>query len=236
MTHETTVRDIAISQPASVRVFEKYQIDFCCNGKRPLRAACLDAGIAPEDLLAEIRAAGQREEAAAEDWTCAPLAGLVAHIVKRHHGYLYRELPQIGARLEKVVANHGQAKPWLADIRNEFLRLREELREHLEKEEEVLFPYLRSLEAGQPATACFASVAVPIRIMLSEHEHATAALAEMRRLSSGYEAPEGGCPGFRALLHDLAALEADLHQHIHLENNILFPRAIELDTEARTRD
>lgn len=122
------------------------------------------------------------------------------------------------------------------ELRTVFVGLWDELRDHLRKEEEVLFPYLKALEAGEPASACFASVAVPVRVMLSEHGHAGTALAEMRRFSSGYAAPEGGCPGFRALMHDLAALETDLHQHIHLENNILFPRAIELDTQARTRD
>jgi len=236
MTHETTVRDIAVAHPASVRVFEKYRIDFCCNGRRPLRAACLEAGVALEDILREIQAAEQSEDAPVEDWAQAPVSGLAAHIVKRHHEYLYRELPQIEARLEKVVANHGKPQPWLEDINKEFKRLRQELREHLEKEEEILFPYLRSLEAGEPPTPCFASIAVPIAGMVAEHENASAALAAIRRLSGGYEAPEGGCPGFRALMHDLAALEADVRQHLHLENNILFPRAIELDTEARTRD
>lgn len=111
MTYETTVRDIAIAVPASVRVFEKYQIDFCCNGRRTLHAACLEAGISPEDLLAEITAAGARDAAPAEDWSTAPLSALAAHVIERHHAYLERELPQIEARLEKVVANHAAGKP-----------------------------------------------------------------------------------------------------------------------------
>ncbi|MGE5487514.1 MAG: iron-sulfur cluster repair di-iron protein [bacterium] len=236
MTRETTVRDIAIAVPASVRVFEKYQIDFCCNGRRPLRAACLDAGVSPADLLAEISDASACEAAPATDWSTAPVSELAAHVVERHHAYLERELPQIEARLNKVVANHSATRPWLAELRTVFFELCDELRAHLRKEEEVLFPYLKALEAGEPASLCFASVAVPVRVMLSEHSRAGAMLAQMRRLSDGYAAPEDGCPGFRALMHDLAALERDLHQHIHLENNILFPRAIELDTQARTRD
>ncbi len=233
MTNETTVRDIAVAIPASVRVFEKYQIDFCCNGKRPLDAACREAGLSAEAILAEIHAAGQTEPAPERDWTREPLAALVPHIVSRHHKYLERELPQIEARIEKVVSNHSADKPWLIEVGETFFALRDELRDHLRKEEMILFPYIETLESGEPGHACFPTVAAPIRVMLSEHDNAGAALAEMRRLTDGYAAPENGCPGFRALMADLSALEADLHQHIHLENNILFPRAIELEASSR---
>ncbi len=230
MTTDTAVRDIAVAIPASVRVFEKYQIDFCCNGKRPLEAACSEAGISAEAVLAEIRAACRTEPVPERDWISEPLAVLVSYIVSRHHEYLERELPQIEARLEKVVANHSADMPWLSDVRETFLALRDELRDHLRKEEIILFPYIETLESGEPGYACFPTVAAPIRVMLSEHDNASAALAEMRRMTGGYTAPENGCPGFRAFMADLAALEADLHQHIHLENNILFPRALERET------
>ncbi len=233
MTSETTVRDIAVAMPASVRVFEKYQIDFCCNGKRPLDAACREAGLSAEALMAEIREAGRSPAGADTDWSAAPLASLIGHIIERHHEYLKAELPQIRTRLDKVVGNHIAERPWLAAVRSTFLALQAELMDHLRKEEMVLFPYVEALESGSRAEACFASVAGPIQVMMAEHDSAGHALAEMRRLSNGYAAPEDGCPGFRALMHELAALEADLHRHIHLENNILFPGAIELEYSIR---
>jgi regulator of cell morphogenesis and NO signaling len=229
MTPQTTVRDIAVAIPASVRVFEKYSIDFCCKGNRPLDAACQEAGVSAAAVLEEVREAGQTAPAASVDWSKAPARELIGHIVSRHHGYLQAELPPIEARLEKVVANHSAANPWLNEVRDVFLGLRDELLSHLRKEETILFPYIEAMESGRPAHACFPTVAAPIRMMFFEHDNAGAALAELRRLSDGYSAPETGCPGFRALMHDLAALEADLHQHIHLENNILFPRAIEME-------
>jgi regulator of cell morphogenesis and NO signaling len=229
MTPQTTVREIAVAIPASVRIFEKYSIDFCCNGNRPLDKACREAGVSPAAVLDEVRAAGQAGTATAADWTRASLSDLIAHIVTRHHGYLEAELPRIEARLGKVVEKHGEAKSWLFQARDVFLGLRDELFSHLRKEETILFPYIESMESGRPAHACFPTVAAPIRMMFFEHDNAGAALAELRRLSDGYTTPEDGCPTFRALMHDLAALEADLHQHIHLENNILFPRAIEME-------
>lgn len=224
-----TVREIALAIPASVRVFEKYQIDFCCNGKRPFETACREAGVDPAALMSEIEAAGRTEAAPERDWSAAGLRDLMHHIVDTHHSYLYSELPGIAARFEKVTANHGKDKPWLNEAGGVFAALHQELLSHLQKEEAILFPYIEQLEQGRAASSCFGSVANPIRMMLFEHDNAGSALSRMRKLSNGYEAPEEGCPGFRALMNDLARLEADLHQHIHLENNILFPRAIELE-------
>lgn len=235
MTNQT-VRDIAVAIPASVRVFEKYKIDFCCNGKRPFETACQEAGVSAAAVMTEIEVAGAAGNKDGRDWTQAQLAELMRHIVARHHGYLYSELPVIAARVEKVVEKHSADKPWLKELGRVFAGLRDELDGHLQKEETILFPYIQQLEQGRPGPSCFGSVNNPIRMMLFEHDNAGAALALMRQLSSGYQAPEDACPTFRALMHELERLEADLHQHIHLENNILFPRAIELeDSRAAAR-
>jgi regulator of cell morphogenesis and NO signaling len=235
MNATTTIRDIAVAIPGSVRVFEKYQIDFCCNGKRPLDQACQEQGLSADAVLAEIAALGASASAPERDWTRESLTALIGHIVDRHHVYLRRELPQIEARVEKVVANHGASNPNLHRVREVFLALRDELMSHMMKEENILFPFIQQMEAGRPGPSCFGTVANPIRMMHFEHDNAGAALAEMRQLTNGFAAPESGCAGFRALMHDLSGLEADLHQHIHLENNLLFPRALELEQAVMAR-
>ncbi len=233
MTNQT-VREIAVAIPASVRVFEKYNIDFCCNGKRPFETACQEAGVSAAAVMSEIEVAGAAAATASgRDWAQAGLTELVRHIVGKHHGYLYAELPVIAVRMDKVIAKHSADKTWLKELGNVFSGLHEELNSHLQKEENILFPYIQQMEQGRTGPSCFGSVNNPIRMMLFEHDNAGAALARMRQLSNGYQTPEDGCPTFRALMHELAALEADLHQHIHLENNILFPRAIELE-QSRT--
>ena len=230
MTNQT-VREIAVAIPASVRVFEKYKIDFCCNGKRPLETACQEAGVSAAALLDEIEAAGRADAAPGRDWARAGLAELSHHIVGKHHKYLYDELPVIAARMDKVIAKHAADKPWLNELGKVYAGLHQELDSHLQKEETILFPYIQQLEQGRTGASCFGSISNPIRMMLFEHDNAGAALARMRDLSSDYQPPEDACPTFRALLHELSVLEADLHQHIHLENNILFPRAIALEEE-----
>lgn len=230
MTNQSTVAEIATAVPQSVRVFEKYQIDFCCGGKRPLEQACQERGISAAAVLDEIRTASAAEAAPERVWLDAELAELADYIVERHHAYLNRELPQIEARLDKVIANHAEKNPYLFRLQEVFQGLAGELTNHMRKEEMMLFPYVRQLEGGNGRPfAPFGTVANPIRMMLFEHDSAGAALAEMRRLTSGYAAPPEACPGFRALMNDLSNLESDLHQHIHLENNILFPRAIKAE-------
>jgi regulator of cell morphogenesis and NO signaling len=239
MNPQTTVGEIAATIPVSIRVFDKYRIDFCCNGKRPLEAACQEVGVSSEALRAEIEGL-RREAAPARDWNTAPLGELMRHIVERHHKYLETELPHIDGRMDKVVGNHSGAKPWLKELQQVFLGLAGELRQHLRKEEQILFPYIDALEKAErfgvrPPNPGFGSAANPVRMMMVEHEGAGSALARMRELSSGFERPSTGCPGFGGLMHDLAQLEADLHEHIHLENNILFPRAVGLEHLLHTR-
>jgi regulator of cell morphogenesis and NO signaling len=211
LTTTATVGQIAAEKPASVRVFEAHGIDYCCGGPAVFGEACRTRGLDPEQVLAEIESAAAQGGEDETDWRTAPLSDLIDHIIGKHHVYLKTNLPRIEEILAKVMHAHGAAVP--AGIAGVFGMMKEELEAHLLKEEMILFPMLRATGRG---------AAGPIRVMLAEHDSAGDALAALRRL---YAAPFEACNTWRALYFELAALERDLHRHIHLENNILFPRA-----------
>jgi len=232
---QKTVGEIAAEIPASVRVFEKYGIDYCCGGGRPLAQACREQGIPVDSLVAELETARLQGASAARDWNAAPLSELIDHILNTHHEYLRAELPALEARLTRVIEVHGQKYPEsLLPLRQTYLALQEELYGHMHKEESILFPVIREMEAaaargGRSFPAPFGSVENPIRVMRHEHDNAASALKQMRSLTSGYALPVDACATYQALFQGLQEFEADLHQHIHLENNILFPRATRLE-------
>ena len=233
VTTNKTLGAIAAENPQAVRVFEKHQIDFCCGGDRPIEDACRAKGISAEELLAEIEAAGPVPEE--RDWQSASLAELADYIVARHHAYLRQEMPEIAQMIEKVLTAHGSNhSDSLLPLQKTFAGLQAELTLHMMKEEMVLFPLVKRMEAAADArrvlpAAPGGSVSNPIRMMEDDHDSAATALREMRRLTSGYTVPPDGCNTYRALFQRIQALEADLHVHIHLENNVLFPRAAELE-------
>ncbi len=227
---QQTVGELVRERPSRSRVFERLGIDYCCGGKVSLQAACAGRGLAVSAVLAELQQAGPEE--GETDWSQATLADLTTHIEATHHAYLRAELPRLQALLAKVQPVHGARHPWLAELAPIYLALQAELAAHLLKEERILFPYIRRLGGDGAGEACFATVRQPIAMMEHEHDQAGAALATMRRLTSDYTAPEDACGTFRALLDGLAELEADLHQHIHKENNLLHPRAIEAEARA----
>jgi regulator of cell morphogenesis and NO signaling len=235
---EETVGQIAAAAPGAVRVFEKYKIDYCCGGNRPLRDVCEERGLSAEAIAAELQAATTQGREPARDWRTASLSELIAHIVNKHHEYLRRELPAEGNRLERVIQAHGAKYPEsLLPLKEVFAGLAMELEMHLRKEEMVLFPAIEELEAAaaagrRPLPLPFGTVQNPIRMMISEHDGAGRALEEMRRLTGDYTLPADACNTYRALFEGLKEIEGDLHTHIHLENNILFPRAAELEAHA----
>lgn len=233
-TPETTVRDIALEQPASIRVFEKLGIDYCCGGRKPLAQACEERSIEADAVLAAIEEATGTGQQEGRDWATERLEMICEHIVATHHAYVRAELPRLEVLAEKVVSRHGSTHRELGEIQQLVELLGEELLQHLSKEEMVLFPYITNLErnlenCGPRSLGCFGAVRNPIRVMMAEHDAAGGALARMRELSDEFTAPEGACPTYRGFYQALAEFERDLHQHVHLENNILFPRAIELD-------
>lgn len=228
-TH-ATVGQLVAQRPARARVFERYGIDYCCGGQTPLETACAAKGLDADQLLHELDAleAGAAEET---DWTSATMGELIDHIVGTHHAYLQGQLPRLLAMAGKVVDVHGERHPELDEVRTVFEELAGELTSHLAKEEQILFPMIKELETAASAP-CFhcGTVKNPIRVMEHEHDQAGHALARLRRLTNDYTPPTDACNTYRTLLAGLAELEADLHQHIHKENNILFPRAAAAET------
>ena len=230
-TCERTISEIAAAKPSSIRGFESLGIDYCCVGKRSLADACTRAGLSLDRTLALLEEA-DAAPTAERDWADAPLPELGTHIVEAHHSYVRREIPRIDSLLAKVVNRHGCNHSEVLQIQPLFSALGQELTAHMMKEELVLFLYITRMAAGSAGfreNCCFGTVANPIANMVAEHEDAGALLVEMRRLSSNYQVPEDGCPTFRALYQAIEEFERDLHQHIHLENNILFPRAIAME-------
>ena len=238
MTSTTqTVREIAMEQPSSIRVFETFGIDYCCGGRKPLADACVAGNVDVDTVIAALEAAAKKPNSEGENWAGKSLESFGTHIVTTHHAYVKRELPRLAMLAEKVVNRHGATKPELPVIAATLAQLDEELTQHLAKEEAVLFPYIADLEraaaigAAKPHS-CFGTVANPIAMMTQEHEGAGTLLAEIRRFSHDFTTPEDGCPTFHSFYDGLKEFEQDLHQHIHLENNILFPRAVEMEQSA----
>ncbi|HLG98900.1 MAG TPA: iron-sulfur cluster repair di-iron protein [Bryobacteraceae bacterium] len=229
-----TVREIAIKHPASVRVFESLGIDYCCGGQRSLREACGRASVSPDEVLDRISAAEGENSTAAVDWAHANVAELTRHIIDDHHSYIRRESPRLISMCAKVVARQGASHPEVKSIQELCQALTDELSLHMMKEENLLFPYLARMEAalreGRPVPpAMFGSVEMPISRMLADHDDAGALTERIRSLSGGFAAPADACPTYRAFYQGLEDFERDLHQHVHLENNILFPRALEME-------
>ncbi len=215
---DQTVREIAIRNPATIRVFESLGIDYCCGGKRPLKEACQLANVPVERAIEMLSSLGSAPIGHEDSqWLQSPLCELTAYIVARHHRYVREEAPRIEMLLETA-------------IQESFIAMSNELSAHVAKEEQVLFPFLERMEAESAIpVACFDSIGVPISRMLADHEDVGALLAKIRALSGSFQAPDGACPSHRGLYHALAEFERDLHHHVHLENNILFPRAMEME-------
>jgi regulator of cell morphogenesis and NO signaling len=233
-TPQTTVRDIALKQPASIRVFERFGIDYCCGGRKPLTEACEEHSIELETVLDAIEEATASAGEPPRNWALEPLETICNHIVTTHHAYVRAELPRLEVLAQKVVSRHGNARPELEQIQQLIQSLGPDLLQHLAKEEMVLFPYITNLErnlasCGPHPLGCFGAVRNPIRMMIAEHDAAGQTIAQIRLLSNGFTPPDWACPTYRGFYQTLAEFEKDLHQHVHLENNILFPRAIELD-------
>jgi len=236
VTTEKTVRDLALEQPGAARIFETLGIDYCCGGKQSLEQACRAANVSVGKVLGALEAAHQSESAASKDvdWQTAPLGDLISHIKSTHHKYTTAEIARLGPLFDKVCSVHGERHPELSKLRATFRGLAQELGTHMLKEEMMLFPYIERMEESviqkEPILPSpFGSVQNPVSMMEHEHDSAGNALRDLRATSNGYAAPSDGCVTYQTLYKTLEEFEADLHQHIHLENNILFPRAIALE-------
>ena len=236
VTTEKTVRELALENPGATRVFERLGIDYCCGGGQTLEQACQAAHVSINQVADSLAAASQpaSANAPARNWQAEPLSELLAHIQSTHHVYTREEIARLGPLFDKVCSVHGENHPELLRLREIFSGLAQELTTHLMKEEMVLFPYVLRMEeavvASEPVLPPpFGSVRNPVAMMMNEHDGAGNALRSMRQIGNGYAAPSDACISFQTLYQALAAFEADLHQHIHLENNVLFPHAIEME-------
>lgn len=236
-----TVREFATSIPNATRLFEQLGIDYCCGGNRPLSDACERAGLPVATVLQRLEEGEsdkKQRSSAAPQVEAAGLTALIDHIVTRHHGYVKQEIPRLQQLLKKVVAVHGSGHPELQVVQQNFQSLAAEMTSHMMKEENILFPYIVEMEQAvqegkAPRKPMFGTIARPIQMMELEHESSGDALKRMREASSGYTTPENACFSYRTLYAALIEFEADMHQHIHLENNILFPRAVEMEQQSR---
>ena len=233
---EKTVRELALESPSATRIFEKLGIDYCCGGNRPLEEACRAANLKVDQVLESLAKADQTELAGQKDrdWQTEPVAALIAHIQQTHHVYTREEIERLAPLFDKVCSVHGKDHPELLQIREIFQGLARELSMHLMKEERILFPYILNMDMaiagkGPLARGPFGSIENPVSMMEHEHDSAGAALRAMKNASNGYVAPPNACVSYHTLYGALAAFEADLHLHIHLENNILFPRAVAME-------
>jgi regulator of cell morphogenesis and NO signaling len=237
-----TVRELALTIPNATRVFEKMKIDYCCGGDKPLAEACATAGVGLEDLehMLEQVAEPAAHENAALDFQKLTLTDLIGHILAKHHVYTKEETKRLQSLITKVIAAHGDNHPELRQIGELFQTVCEDLTPHMFKEENVLFPYIVELETSfmqnRPTPfGPFGTVNNPIRMMMMEHDTVGDLLRELRALSSDYAVPADACISYQTLYQALEIFEQDLHQHIHLENNILFPRAIKMETSNSVR-
>lgn len=227
LTEQTTVGEWVRDNPARSRVFEKLKIDYCCGGKIPLAEACAKKGADTATVLAELMEA-DRTQSTLVDADAMAFSELIDHIIANHHDYLREELPRLDFMARKVAAVHGEGEPRLSLIRDTFLPFADDQLLHMEKEERILFPMIRELETAQAATDFHCgSISNPIGRMEQEHEEAGNGLEQLRSLTDDYTPPEWACNTFRALYNGLEQLERNMHQHIHKENNILFPKALE---------
>ncbi len=227
-----TVGAIVRDHPSLSRLFEQAKVDYCCGGKQPLDEACHKQGIDPQAFLAQLETAIASEKLPDLNVATLSLTELANHIEQTHHVYLRSELPRLERMTVKVAAVHGDKEPRLHQIKDIVLALSQELTVHLMKEEQILFPMIRQLEFCDtlPMFHC-GSLANPVRQMEFEHDEAGVALAQLRQLTDNFTPPEWACNTYRAMLDALANFEQDMHQHIHKENNVLFPRAIEMEQE-----
>jgi regulator of cell morphogenesis and NO signaling len=235
LTPSQTVRSIVQENPAAVAVFESIGIDYCCGGNKSLEEACQKAKLSVEAVLANLEDA-RALPAIEEDcrWLISSLSQLTDHIVQQHHDYARRELPRLTGLASKVHTRHGHMYPELHQICELIEAMRSEMLTHMLKEEQVLFPRLSAMEqAAQNGTvlqpAFFGALINPIRHMMGDHDDTGELLKSIRTLTHNYKLPDEACMTYHALYQGLTDLEKDLHRHIHLENNILFPRALELE-------
>jgi len=229
----STLGAIVAAHPLLSRLFERVGLDYCCGGKRTLAQACATKGLDPATFAVVLEAAAKLPaDGPAVDAAGMSLTELADHIEATHHAYLREELPALVEKAGRVLEKHGWRDPRLGEVAATMRELAEEMFNHMAKEEQILFPLVRELEQNGSAVSHCGSIANPIRQMEMEHDGAGAAVARLRELTDGFKPDAEACNTHRAMLAGFARLETDLHEHVHKENNVLFPRAIALEAQA----
>lgn len=234
---ETKVNEIALSNPGARHILEDAGIDYCCGGGKSLQDACLRANVPAAEILRKLRLNSEQVAPGETRWTTAPLAELTKHIRERHHQYVRDSIPRLRTLLAKVREKHGSNHRELGAIEKLFADVSRDMLMHMQKEEQILFPFIDSLEraadGGRPVEVpFFQTVRNPIYSMMREHDSAGELMQQIRSSSNGYKPPADACTSYQAAYQGLDEFERDLHLHVHLENNILFPRAVELEAAA----
>lgn len=229
-----TIGQIVTDDYRTAQVFRSFKLDFCCGGNKTVEEACKHKDIDPEKVYQSIRELDHNGSAEQHNYSNWSLDFLIDYIINNHHKFSREKLPEIGQYAKKVASVHGDRHPELQEIYYEFTKLHGEIINHLDKEEELLFPYVKRLVEAkekdeQPEAPDFGKAANPISMMEHEHEQSGAAMKKIREISNDFTPPKDACTTYRLLFENLEAFEKDLHKHVHLENNILFPKAIELE-------
>ena len=227
-----SLAQIVTGNHKTASVFEKYHLDFCCKGKRTLQQACAETNLDTDIVLAELAGVKTDGPAGQKDPTLLTLEELSEYIVTIHHSYVKNELPLISGYLQKVTAKHGERHPELYKVFELFTAVKEEMELHMQKEEKVLFPRIQEVEKAVKSNALvqlnISFLKAPVSMMEQEHDHAGSLMAEIRELTGDYTVPADACTTYKLSYASLHAFEKDLHRHVHLENNILFPKALQL--------
>ncbi|KAA0208054.1 MAG: iron-sulfur cluster repair di-iron protein [Ignavibacteriaceae bacterium] len=233
-----TVGELAASDIRKAEVFRKFGLDFCCGGNKTLAEACQEQGISAMEVESAMSELENTEAPASQDFNNWELDFLADYIVNTHHRYVNDTLPILNEISAKVASVHGVAHPEVVEIANLFKGVENELLSHMPKEEQILFPYIKEMVTAKrdnqaPPPAAFGSIENPIRMMEAEHTSTGDNMKKIRELSGNFVPPEDACASYTYLYNKLEEFEKDLHQHIHLENNILFPKSIKLEKESQ---
>ncbi len=233
---DNTIGSVVAQNWKTASVFQKHNLDFCCKGNIAIGAVCEAAGLNTDEVTQEVASILNNSEGPETDYAAWPLDQLAEHIETRHHGYVTAKMPELAAYLDKLCVVHGSRHPELFEIRELFAQSVGELTTHMKKEELMVFPFVKKMVQAQRAnqdisTPVYGTVQNPIAVMMHEHTDEGERFAKIAELSNHYTTPADGCTTYRVAYNLLQEFEQDLHKHIHLENNILFPKAIELEQE-----
>jgi regulator of cell morphogenesis and NO signaling len=231
---DRTIGEIAVEMPLAIRVFEAWKIDYCCGGMRSLADACAEAGRSVDEFAMALDSMATVPADAARDWSGKNLSTIASGIVTTFHACTREELMTLEPLADKVLSVHGERRSELAEVRTLLGELKGDMLPHMLKEEQVLFPYVTQLEEANAGhrdapTPFFGTVKNPVRKMMEEHDRVGELLARLRVITDGYQPPESACFSYRELYRRFAEFETLTHEHIHIENNLYFPRAIELE-------